>query len=154
MKSEKQLIDRDIKPSYSKCRDCTGKCCRYILVDIPTPRSRLDYNNYGWYLAHEKTAIYIDEGKWYLAVFNNCRYLNDKNQCDIYDRRYQACIDHSEANCEFDGDNVADVIFRDPNELMQYAEDKFRKIATKRKITLKRKLQPNGRTSNPGRLDS
>lgn len=153
MISEKQLA-RESGVGYSKCRNCTGKCCRYILVDIPTPRSRLDFNNYGWYLAHEKTAIYIDGGKWYLAVFNNCRYLNEKNQCAIYENRYQACIDHSEANCEFDGDKVADVIFHDPEELMQYAKDKFRKIARKRRITLKRKLGDSGGKLNSRRFDT
>ena len=72
MKKDK-LLPTAYNPAYTKCRDCTGKCCRYILVDIPTPRSRLDYNNYGWYLAHERTAIYIDDGKWYLAVMAyNC----------------------------------------------------------------------------------
>lgn len=124
-----------------KCENCRGKCCRYILVDIPAPRARLDYNNYGWYLAHENTAIYIDSGKWYLAIFNKCRYLGDNNRCNVYHQRFQACIDHSDTNCEYDGDNVADVVFREPFELLEFAEKKFLQIAAKRKLTLKQNLK-------------
>jgi Fe-S-cluster containining protein len=130
--------------SMSKCERCIGKCCRYLIVDIPTPKSRLDFDNYGWYLAHKNTALYIDDGKWYLTVFNDCRYLDDSNRCSVYDRRFQACRDHSDSNCEIDGGKVADMIFRDPFELLEYADKKFRAITRKRNRTRKLKLIKNG----------
>jgi len=132
-------MDENKKFNSDKCERCKGKCCRYILVDLPTPRSRLDYNNYAWYLAHEKTAIYIDEGKWYLAVFNKCDYLGEDNRCRVYDKRFQACKDHTDKNCEFDSDFVADIVIRDPFELIEYGEKKFRKAAKKRKATMRKK---------------
>jgi Fe-S-cluster containining protein len=137
------MKETEIKAS-SKCARCNGKCCRYIIVDIPTPRSRIDFDNYGWYLAHKDTALYIDNGKWYLTVFNDCRYLGSDNKCQIYDNRFQACRDHSDNNCEVDGGEVADKVFRDPFELLEYADKKFRAINRKRNKTRKLKLLKKG----------
>ena len=136
-------MKKEVAFESEKCATCGGKCCRYILVDLPTPRSRIDYNNYAWYLAHENMAIYIDDGKWYLTVFNDCRYLDSESKCSIYDKRFQACRDHTDENCEYDSNYVADVIFRDPFELMEYGEKKFRKAARKRALVMKNRK--NGR---------
>ena len=126
----------------NKCSRCIGKCCRYALIDLPAPRSRLDFDNYCWYLAHEHTVIYVDSKKWYLAVNTKCRYLNDKNLCDIYEKRFQACRDHTDENCEFDGKYEPDLIFTDPFKLLKYAEKRFKKMGRKktgRKISFKKK---------------
>jgi len=133
-------MKKSLEKNVNKCDRCTGKCCRYILVDLPTPKSRLDFDNYGWYLAHQDMAIYIDDGIWYLTVFNKCRYLGDDNRCQNYDNRYRACREHSNDNCEFDGDKVADVVFRNPDELQKYADKRFRAIARKRKASAKKRL--------------
>ena len=133
--------NKTIEISSDKCDGCIGKCCCYTLVDLPAPRSRLDFNNYAWYLAHESTTIYYDEKKWYLAVNTKCRYLDENNRCVIYDKRFEACRDHTDENCEFDSDFVADKVFTDPFKLIAFGEKRFRKMGKKkarRKITLKK----------------
>jgi len=139
--SIKTKTDKTTNMSSDKCAACAGKCCRYTLVDLPAPRSRLDFNNYAWYLAHEDIEIYYDDKKWYLAVNNRCRYLDENNRCMIYEKRFEACRDHTDENCEFDSDYVADLIFDDPFQLLEFAEKRFKKKGnkkTKRKITLKK----------------
>ncbi|MCP4579989.1 MAG: YkgJ family cysteine cluster protein [candidate division Zixibacteria bacterium] len=131
--------DKIIEKISGNCSRCPGNCCRYIIVDLPTPRSRLDFDNYGWYLAHENTAIYMEEKKWYLVVDNKCRYLDEKNRCTVYDKRFQACRDHTDSDCEVDGRFEPDMAFRDPFKLQDFAEKKFSESARKRKLTLKNK---------------
>ncbi|MCD6163434.1 MAG: YkgJ family cysteine cluster protein [candidate division Zixibacteria bacterium] len=115
-----------------KCVHCSGKCCRYTLVDLPTPRSRLDFDNYAWYLAHENLAIYKDGKQWYLAINTKCRYLNDDNKCDVYEKRFQACRDHTDDNCEYDGIYEPDLTFTCPFELLKFAEKRFKKMGKKK----------------------
>ena len=122
-----------------KCARCTGKCCRYALIDLPAPRSRLDFDNYAWYLAHEHMKIYYDAGKWYLAVNTKCRYLDNDNRCMAYDKRFEACRDHTDENCEFDSDYVADKVFADPFELKKFGERRFRKMGKRKSSAPKRK---------------
>ena len=139
--STNKAVKNDTEMGSSKCTRCIGKCCRYALVDLPTPRSRLEFNNYAWYLAHENTVIYVDDKQWYLSVNNKCRYLDDNNLCTIYEKRFQACRDHSDENCEFDSEFEADMTFNSPFELLEYAERKFAKAAKKRAATRKLTLK-------------
>jgi len=117
----------------SKCARCIGKCCRYALVDLPAPRSRIDFDNYAWYLAQENTTTHYDEGKWYICIQTKCRYLDDDNKCTIYSKRFQPCRDHSDDNCEIDSDYVADKIFTDPFQLKRFGERRFKKMGRKKK---------------------
>jgi len=138
---KKKLTFKKTQWSSEKCSTCAGKCCRYTLVDLPAPKSRLDFNNYAWYLAHEHTAIYYDDRKWYIAINTKCRYLGDNNRCTIYEKRFEACSDHTDENCEFDSDFVADEVFTDPFKLIAFGEKRFRKMGkkkAKRKTTLKK----------------
>jgi len=120
-----------------KCDRCSGKCCRYYMVDLPAPKSKLDFDNYGWFLAHENTVIYVDEKKWFLCVFSKCRYLDDDNRCLIYENRFQACRDYSDENCEFDSEYEPDLTFTTPEQLANYAEKRFAKMGRKRTKILK-----------------
>jgi len=105
------------------CARCDGKCCRYFALPISEPDSWEEFDDIRWYLAHQKTAVFVDEGTWYLLVENRCQYLNRQNRCDIYPDRPAICRRYGRGDCEFkDGDAVYDVYFDTPEQIWEYAE--------------------------------
>ena len=52
------------KPRESLCSKCTGLCCRYVSLPIETPKTRGDFDDVRWYLAHEGFSVFVDEGDW------------------------------------------------------------------------------------------
>lgn len=124
--------NKAISEISGKCSRCIAKCCRYYMVDLPTPRSRLDFDNLGWFLAHENTVLYVEDRKWYLCVRSKCRYLDENNRCTIYENRFQACQDHSDENCEFDSEYKPDLTFTTPEQLASYAEKRFSRMGRKK----------------------
>ena len=105
------------------CLDCGAKCCRYFALQIDEPDSDKEYEKVRWYLAHENTWVFVDEGKWYLLVNNKCRYLGQDLLCTVYDRRPDICRKHNQKNCERDSDIFYDIIFKSMEEFEQWLED-------------------------------
>lgn len=112
----------DLQPGESPCDYCTGKCCRYFSLEIETPTTWDDYDTIRWYLAHGRTMVYVDEGKWYLLVFSDCQYLLPDNRCGIYHDRPQICQDYSTDECEYDSEWAFDRTFETPEQIWEYAE--------------------------------
>jgi len=83
-----------------KCKSCDSKCCRYFALQLDTPRSKEEFENIRWYLAHEGVAVYVEKRKWYLVVNNKCKYLKDDNLCGIYNERPLICREHEPTTCE------------------------------------------------------
>ena len=86
------------------CKECGGKCCDYVAIEIDRPRKKADYDHIRWYLAHEKVHVFVDhEKKWYVQFLSTCRHKNKSNKCDIYEERPSICSEHgnSEGECEF-----------------------------------------------------
>ena len=52
----------ELKPGECLCDHCTGKCCRYFSLPIDTPTTWDDYDSIRWYLAHDRTLIYVEKG--------------------------------------------------------------------------------------------
>lgn len=109
----------------SPCRKCVAKCCRYIALQIDTPRSDEDFENTRWYIAHKKTAIFIDKKKWFLEVFTDCRYMTKGHLCSIYDKRPKVCREHANDACEFWGEEYGhDYYFHNLEELDLYIKER------------------------------
>ena len=109
----------------SPCRSCEAKCCRYFAMEIDTPRSKHDFENLRWYLAHKKIKIFVEKRKWYIEILNECRYLKG-HRCSIYEKRPLICREHSTFDCEHileDFDH--DLIFSSMEELDEYVEKRF-----------------------------
>jgi Fe-S-cluster containining protein len=87
---------------HKKCATCMpSKCCLYFALQIDTPRSKRDFDDMRWYLAHGGTKIYQENRKWYLEVGIRCRFLSeDQTLCTIYPIRPQICREHSPDSCE------------------------------------------------------
>jgi uncharacterized protein len=84
----------------STCAACDGKCCRYFALEIDRPATVQDFDHIRWYLAHEGTKVFVDEGHWFLEVKTPCRHLDGRGRCCIYDRRPLICRTHAVDNCE------------------------------------------------------
>lgn len=136
-------VHRDeITPDDSPCNHCVGKCCRYFTVPIKTPRTKADFDELRWYLAHRQTVIFTEtetrNGKkrtrWNLVVWTECQYLLPDQRCGIYDTRPQVCRDYKAEDCEYDTPWVFEQSFETPDSIMAYGESTFaaRRAARKR----------------------
>ena len=108
----------------------------YFTVEIPTPTTKLDFDNLRWYMAHKDVEIYVDEDKsWNLLVNNPCQFLDkNKNKCTIYKDRPEACRQHSPDECEMYREGYAfERHFTDINELEKYIKKRFPKRKKKKK---------------------
>ena len=116
----------------NNCNKCDGLCCKYFAMEIDKPTTRNDFENIRWYISHQKTSVFIQEGKWYLNVNNRCRYLDRDNRCKIYENRPAICRRLDPKNCEYhDQDAVREI--RTPEHLAKYLEEKPIKKARRRK---------------------
>src|SRR5687768_620459 len=84
------------------CEHCTAKCCRYFALPLDTPEARKDFDTLRWFLLHQRTSIFVDDGTWYLLVHTECRRLQADGRCGIYETRPQICRAYSTKNCEYE----------------------------------------------------
>jgi len=104
----------------SKCGLCTAICCHHIALEIDAPEEPEDFENMRWYIIHEDTNIFVDDGVWYLQVFRKCTWL-DGYKCGRYDDRPTICREYSNDSCDFDGVE-SDHTFRNIEELEAYRD--------------------------------
>jgi len=100
------------------CQNCEGRCCLYFCLEIDTPDCKSEFEKIRWYLAHQKTWIYVSDKKWYLMIHTPCSFFDNKKKlCKIYEKRPEICREHSHDNCERDNDKFYDEIFMSLEEL-------------------------------------
>ena len=109
-------------PPEELCDYCNGKCCRYIALPIDKPTNYEEFDYVRWYLYHEGTSIFVEDGDWYLIVFTPCRNLDEKNRCRVYPIRPQICRDYSVAKCEYDDHYLFDQYFETAEQIEEYAQ--------------------------------
>jgi Fe-S-cluster containining protein len=112
----------DLRPGEILCCYCPAKCCRYFALPIDTPTEWQDFDYIRWYLLHERAAVFVEEGTWYLLVHSKCRHLRGDQLCDAYERRPQICRDYHTKNCEYEDDWVYDHYWESPEQVEEYAE--------------------------------
>ncbi len=120
-----------------QCDKCTGLCCRYFALPIETPKTRDDYDDIRWYLAHEDISIFVEDREWYLSVNRKCRHLSEKNhKCLIYDRRPRICRKYRHDNCDaVQGEYDYELHFTSDREMDEYIRIKFdNNVTEKRKM--------------------
>jgi Fe-S-cluster containining protein len=112
----------ELKPGEILCTYCPGKCCRYFALPIENPDCWKDFEYIRWYLLHERAAVFLEDGDWYLLVHNRCKHLDEDNRCRRYETRPQVCRDYHTKNCEYEDDWVYDHYFEAPEQVEEYAE--------------------------------
>lgn len=115
----------------SKCATCLpARCCTYIAVQIDGPRSKEDFEDYLWFVAHEGVSLYVDQGRWYIQFETRCRFLGRNNLCTIYDSRPKICADYSPRDCDRDDPPRYEREFRTYEELLAYVRRRFPRFTT------------------------
>ena len=127
------------------CSACSGLCCRYFAFEIPRPRTRRDFEDIRWYLLHEDSAVFVEDGEWYLQINRKCRALMPDNRCSIYENRPTICRAYRTKDCdwhaaEYDYQHM----FCEPEQIAAYAREYLAKQR-------KRKAAAKARSRKPAR---
>lgn len=116
--------------SENKCSYCTQSiCCNYVNIEIDTPRSRADFDQLLWQVAHDNISFYKDEDGWFMTISSRCGFLSDRGECGIYDSRPTICREYTNEFCEFDepAETHFDLHFRTHAELLAYCRQRFKR---------------------------
>lgn len=136
-------------PEHPPCDKCPAICCHYFALEIDKPTSKTAFDQIRWYLLHEKTHVFIDEGSWFVQIWNPCNHLLPDNRCGIYETRPEICRDYGaneegEVNCHaVSSDNEEyDVLFTCPEDLDRYYQKWYEKRYGKKNPKRTRKSEP------------
>jgi Fe-S-cluster containining protein len=91
-----------MESNLRQCEDCRQRCCRYITVKIPAPRTIRDFDGLLWHVSHKNVAAFRDHGGWHLIIYDPCSHLRSNGRCSIYENRPITCREHSTESCEYD----------------------------------------------------
>ena len=108
------------------CRECEGKCCQYVAIEIGKPASKTDYDHIRWYLYHKNTNVFIDhDKKWYVEFRTPCEEQDVAFNCKIYKKRPGICRKHGnlEGECEY-YDSPYLKYFSNNKEFLKYLKEK------------------------------
>ena len=83
------------------CEHCTAACCNYIALPIDKPETRDEFEDLRWFLLHERIAVFVEDGQWYISFVTPCRHLQADNRCGIYATRPKICRSYSTDNCDY-----------------------------------------------------
>jgi hypothetical protein len=93
------LADAFLK-EVTDCEKCNGKCCQYVLLDIPLQNTTFDYLEY---LIFHGISIYIeDKSDILIYIKARCNKLNDEGKCTIHEdeSRPNICKDYGQILCQ------------------------------------------------------
>ena len=123
------------------CHLCSALCCKYFALEIDKPVTPSDHDEVRWYLLHQSTAVWVQDGDWYLEVRSVCGQLQADGSCGIYETRPQICRDYGvpekEGPCEFFTQDVKyDLFFESAEEFEAWSrvelEKRERRLARRR----------------------
>ena len=71
------------------CIKCNAECCRYVTVNIDTPKDKEDWDEIKWMLMHDNIMVYQEtDNDWAVEFLTKCKHVDVKtNKCKIYDKR-------------------------------------------------------------------
>jgi len=108
-------------PEGNPCEGC-DHCCRYVSIQIDTPRSRRDFEHIRWYLLHKNISVMIDwEGDWLIQFDTPCEWLVE-GRCSHYRLRPDICREYDPAECERYAGPGERVLLRTPDDLERYLD--------------------------------
>jgi len=131
------------------CVKCGAKCCHYYALEIDEPKKVREFDDIRWYVAHAKTSVFVEDGKWYLQVFTKCQYLDKDNRCTIYETRPRICRRYDTDECEFEGWKP-DLLLEKPEDVEAYVAEHLGKRIPKVDKP-KKKNKKRGKDSKAGK---
>jgi Fe-S-cluster containining protein len=133
-------------------------CCRYYAFEIDKPTTRRDFEDLRWYLYHDDSILFVEDGRWYLQVNRPCKALLPDNRCGVYENRPAICREYTTKACDWHGDDYAyDHLFTEPEQLERFGREflaekrRRRRRATARAGKAGRRAAGRKRVSRPGR---
>jgi Fe-S-cluster containining protein len=122
----KAIAKKHTKVTHA-CTKCTGLCCRYFALPLDNPEEWKDYDDIRWYLCHENTSVFVEDGQWYLNVDTKCRYLSsDNHRCEIYQMRPKICRKYDTDKCDLSGHDYGyELHFTNDKQMEEYMRIKF-----------------------------
>jgi uncharacterized protein len=111
-----------LAPGEVLCGHCTAKCCRYFALPLDAPTTWREFDYIRWFLLHDRAAVFVEDGSWYLLVHTPCKHLREDHLCEIYDRRPRICREYTTAKCEYEEDWVYDHYLETSEQVEEYAE--------------------------------
>lgn len=108
---------------------CNAFCCTYISVHIDTPKTKVDFDELEWFLAHENISAYKDdENDWILEIMTPCKNLKD-NKCAVYENRPNVCRQYDPDNCTHNSEEIpTKILFRTSEEVRTFADKRWNKM--------------------------
>ena len=116
----------------STCSRCSALCCKYFALELDKPSTWNDFENIRWYISHQKTSVFIQQGRWFLNVKNRCRHLTADSRCRVYDHRPAICRRLDANGCEYhDMEGMREI--RTEQQLAAYLAERSAKRKGKKK---------------------
>jgi uncharacterized protein len=115
--------------TVKSCEECNAKCCRTVAVALDKPTTKRQWEEIKWLVAHENTIVYKDnENDWVVEYTTNCKYIDENNKCNIYDKRPQICRTHKLETCVINGDgDYYKILFKEIDDVENYLKNKKKK---------------------------
>lgn len=144
----------------SLCDQCAALCCRYFAFSIDKPDTPREFEDLRWYLLHEDTIIFVEDGEWYVQVNRKCRALLPDNRCGIYENRPTICRGYKTDACDWHADAYDyDRVFSEPEQIQRYAREylaakrrKARAARKRGKSVARKAAKPRRRTARKAGL--
>lgn len=107
------------------CKDCNGKCCKYIALELDEPTDRDDWDKIRWFLSHKNVIVYLDhDDDWIIEFQTPCKYLDKNNRCKNYENRPNICKEHDPEECEFSsGESPYQILLTCIEDLDEYLKN-------------------------------
>jgi len=82
------------------CSGCT-RCCETVSIEVDTPRSPWEYDQWIWVLHHQNLELYVERPeRWFLHIETRCNQLNDEGRCRIHGSHPILCREYDPRVCE------------------------------------------------------
>ena len=82
------------------CQGCT-RCCETVSIEVDTPRSPWEYDQWVWVLHHRDLEVYVERPeRWFLHIEARCEQLNDQGRCKIHGSHPILCREYDPRVCE------------------------------------------------------
>ena len=135
------------------CNQCVALCCRYFALSIDTPETKRDFEDLRWYLLHEDSQIFVEDGEWYLQVNRKCRALLPDNRCGIYENRPTICRGYNTKACDWHADAYDyDHLFTEPEQIQAFGEEFLKKQRSEKRAAKGKKTKRKSKgTARRGR---
>ena len=117
-----KLNRAEVPKGKELCDYCTAKCCRYFALPLETPTTREEFEFIRWFLLHDQSSVFTEEGDWYVCVHTVCKHLQSDQRCGIYETRPTICRDYKTTECEYEDDWVYDQYFETAEQIEEYMD--------------------------------